>query len=248
MTATDGKTDTRRLKAILTLAAALGFVGLSMVAPDFRGYTSDQLPFAEARPAVQPAGFAFAIWGPIYVWLVVSAGFGLVRRAEEADWDRPRTPLIAAQVLGAGWLFVAVTDAGMATVQIWAMLALALLALARAPDRDPWLYRVPVGLFAGWLTAAACVSLGVWLAGTGLLGSSRVAALLMIPLAAAIAAGALLAGRFGGAYALAAGWGLLGIAVQNRDLHLDVAALALLGCLALGAIWWTVRNRPPQPA
>jgi len=239
----DDRTDTLRLKAILTLAAALGFVALSWAAPEFRGYTTAQLPLIEDRPAVQPAGFAFAIWGLIYAWLVVSAGYGLIARAEAGDWDRHRATLIAAMVLGAGWLWVAVADALLATIQIWAMLALALTALARTPDREPWLARVPVGLFAGWLTAAACVSLGLWLAGIGVLGSSRAAALLMIPLAAAIAATVLLRVRGTGAYALAAGWGLFGIAAQNRDLHTDVAALAVLAGLALAAIWWTARRR-----
>jgi hypothetical protein len=91
------------------------------------------------------------------------------------------------------------------------------------------------------------VSLGLWLAGIGVLPSSRAAALVMIPIAAAIAAGVLLRLNGGGAYALAAGWGLFGIAAQNRDMNTDVAALALLGCLALAAIWWTARRRGPLP-
>jgi len=241
--ATDSATDTRRLKAILTLAAALGFVGFSYTAPEFRGYTPAQLPLAEVRPAVQPAGFAFAIWGVIYAWLVVSAGFGLLKRAEAPDWDAHRWPLIAGMGLGAGWLYVAVTDALAATVMIWAMLALALRALARTPRRDPWLARVPVGLFAGWLTAAACVSLGVWLAGTGIVASSRAAALMMVPLAAAIALLVLLRLPGTGGYAIAAGWGLFGIAVQNWGRNTDLTALALLAILALGAVWWTTRRR-----
>ena len=239
----DAQTDRRRLAAILTLAAAVGFVTLSYAAPDFTGYTTEQLPNIDERPAVQPAGFAFAIWGVIYAWLVVSAGYGLFQRAESAGWDLFRWPLIGAMALGAGWLFVAVRDPLMATIQIWAMLGLALWALFRTPEFDHWLARVPVGLFAGWLTAAACVSLGVWLAGTGILPSSRAAAFVMIPLAAGIAALVTLNLRRPGGYALAAGWGLFGIAAQNWERNTDVTALALLGCLALAAIWWATRGR-----
>lgn len=233
----DPATDRARLVAILTLAAAVAFVGFSYAAPDFRGYTADQLPLAEPRPPIQPAGWAFAIWGVIYGWLVVSAGFGLLRRAEAADWQAHRWPLTGAMALGAGWLWVAVQDALLATAMIWAMLVLALRALARVPGRDPWLARAPVGLFAGWLTAAACVSLGLTLAGFGLVPSGRAAALLLIPVAALIAAAVVWRLAPAGAYALAAGWGLAGIAAQNWGRDPALAALAAGAALALAGLW-----------
>lgn len=238
----DPATDRARLGAILTLAAAVAFVGFSYAAPEFRGYTAEQLPLAEARPAIQPAGWAFAIWGAIYGWLVVSAGFGLLRRAGSADWQAHRWPLIGAMGLGAGWLWVAVQDAVLATAMIWAMLVLALWALARVPGRDPWLARAPVGLFAGWLTAAACVSLGVTLAGFGLVPSGRAAAFLLIPLAALIAAAVVWRLAPAGAYAFAAGWGLAGIAAQNWGCDPVLVALAAAAALALAAVW-AVRRR-----
>ena len=236
-------TERARLGAILTLAAALAFVGFSYAAPDFRGYTPDQLPLAEARPPIQPAGWAFAIWGAIYGWLVVSAGFGLLRRAEAPDWQAHRWPLVGAMTLGAGWLWVAVQDAILATAMIWAMLGLALWAFARVPARDPWLARAPVGLFAGWLTAAACVSLGVTLAGFGLLPSGRVAALALIPVAALIAAAATWRLAPAGAYAFATGWGLVGVAAQNWGRDPLLVALAGGAALVLAGVWWARRNR-----
>lgn len=242
MTVVDPDTDRSRLKAILTLAAAVAFVGLSYTAPDFRGYTTDQLPFAEERPAVQPAGYAFAIWGVIYAWLVVSAGFGLLKRAEDPAWDAFRWPLIGSMVLGAGWLYVAVRDPVMATVMIWVMLALALWALFRAPQQDPWLARVPIGLYAGWLTAASFVSLGVWLAGSGVLPSSRVAALLFVPMAAGVALLVTWRAAPVGGYAIAAAWGLVAIAVQNWGRNMDIVVLSLLASVVLAGVWWLTRR------
>lgn len=242
--------DTACLRAILTLAAAAAFVGFSYAAPEFRGYTADQLPLAEARPPIQPAGWAFAIWGVIYAWLVVSAGFGLLKRAEAPDWAGHRAPLAASMALGAGWLWVAVADAVLASVMIWAMLALALVALARAPRRDPWLVRAPVGLYAGWLTAAACVSLGVTLAGFGWLPSGRVAALALIPVAAAIAAAVVWRQAPAGAYAAAAVWALGGIVAANWGRDPLVAGLAGALALGLAALWALARGRlagaPPR--
>lgn len=233
------------MRAILTLAAAVGFVGFSYAAPDFSGYDRAQLPFVSDRPPVQPAGFAFAIWGVIYLWLVVHGGYGLLARAEDAEWDRPRWPAIGAMALGAGWLFVAVANPVAATLMIFAMLALALWALARAPDGKPhdfWLARAPLGLFAGWLTAASFVSVGLVASGYGLIGSERAAALIAIALAIGFAAWVLARLRPGGGYALAAGWGLFGIAIANLGRNTDITVLALLGVVALAWLWWRGRS------
>lgn len=235
--------DSARMRAILTLTAAVAFIALSYAAPDFRGYSTDQMPLAEPNPPVQPAGYAFAIWGVIYLWLLISAGYGLLQRAESPQWDAHRWPLTASMVLGAGWLWIAVQSPVLATVSILAMLGLALLALARTPRQEFWLARAPVGLYAGWLTAASFVSLGVVLAGYGLLGSGRIAAIAMIVLAAVVAAGVMLRLRPGGAYPFAAGWGLAGIAVANAGKHGDVLALAVLGAVLLAALWWRERSQ-----
>jgi hypothetical protein len=57
----------------------------------------------------------------------------------------------------------------MSTILIWVMLIGALLALRAAHrTRDwPWL-ALPIGLYAGWLTAASCVALATVAAGYGL--------------------------------------------------------------------------------
>lgn len=238
------RVDSARMRAILTVVAAVAFIALSYAAPDFQGYSTDQMPHAEPQPPVQPVGYAFSIWGVIYLWLLISAGYGLFKRAENRQWDRHRWALIGSMVLGAGWLWLAVTSPIAATISIFAMLALALLALKRTPEQDFWLLRAPVGLYAGWLTAACFVSLGVVLAGYGLIGG-QVAALLMIVLAAVLAAGVMLRLRPGGSYPLAVGWGLAGIAVANTGRHADVMVLAALGAVMVAALWWYVERRQP---
>ncbi|MCC5969543.1 MAG: hypothetical protein JJU15_06305 [Pararhodobacter sp.] len=236
------RVDSARMRAILTLAAAVAFIALSYAAPDFQGYSTDQMPQAEPRPPVQPAGYAFALWGVIYLWLLISAGFGLLQRAENRQWNRHRWALIGSMLLGAGWIWLALVSPIAATISIFAMLALALLALRRTPSQDFWLLRAPVGLYAGWLTAAAFVSLGAVVAGYGLIGG-QAAALVMIVLAAAVAAWVMLRLKPVGSYAIGAGWGLTGIAVANAGRHAEVMVLAVLCAALLAFLWWRERSR-----
>jgi hypothetical protein len=228
--------DTQRMKAILVAVAALIFALSPLATPDFGGFEPDQYPVPQEDPPVQPAGYAFSIWGVIYLWLIIHGGFGLFARAESEAWDRVRWPLIASLGLGASWLAVASVSPPWATVQIWAMLALALLALWRAdPRRDPWLLAQPIGLYAGWLTAASLVSIGLLGAGYGVgPGATGWAWIIVI---AAIAIGAALQWRFAGvpAFGTAVAWALVGVAVANWDNQMALALTAVLGALGVAA-------------
>lgn len=225
-------------RAILVALVGAAFVASAFLTPPFRGYDPAQMPVPAGNPLIQPAGFAFAIWGPIYLWFIVHAGAGVLVRAKAADWDRTRVPLIASLAMGAGWLPLALVSPIWATVVIWAMLGTALVALARVPLRDVWLARVPLGLYAGWLTAASCVSLGVVAEGWGIFGG-QTAALAMLALAAGVASVALVRLKAGPAYAVAAGWGFFGIAVKAAGTAPLVAVAAGAGMVLLAAVvWW----------
>jgi hypothetical protein len=94
----------------LVLVATLSFVASPYVTDGFAGFDPDLFPIPQDRPPVQPAGYAFAIWGLIYLWLIVHAGFGLFQRADDAGWDAPRWPLFVSLGLGTGWIAVANTS------------------------------------------------------------------------------------------------------------------------------------------
>ena len=157
----------RPLLAILTLALTLAFA-LAPLLSDFSGFATSQLPDAASDPPVQPAGYAFGIWGPIYLWLCASAVWGLVYRARDADWTRARGPLCLSLAIGVPWLWIAERSPVWATVAIWAMLIFALVALPRTPAANRWWLRGPVALYTGWLTAASFVSLTTVLSGYGI--------------------------------------------------------------------------------
>ncbi len=223
------------LPPVLTLLLTLAFAFAPLITPPFMGYDPGLFPVEVTRPEIQPAGYAFAIWGVIYLWLIVSAGFGLWRRAAAPAWQAPRWPLIGALALGTLWLWIAAGWPLTATAVILVMAALAITAFLRAdPAQDRWLLSAPLGLFAGWLTAASSVSVGVMLAGYGILSNSATA-LVMLVAALAVALAVQRRRPRGWTYGLAVTWAVLGIVVANWALTPLVAWAAVAGAALMAA-------------
>ncbi|WOI54861.1 hypothetical protein [Palleronia sp. LCG004] len=222
--------------SFLPLLAALAFVLSPLVSGSFGGFDPNAFPIPQDDPPVQPAGWAFSIWGIIYLWLLVHGVFGAVRRGSDPAWAPMRLPLTVSLGIGAFWIPVANASPIWASVMIWAMLATAILAFLRTPAKDPLTARAPLGLYAGWLTAASSVSLGLLAAGYGLTG----------PLVAAWGALALAVGlgllvhlrRPSRAYPFAIGWAAAGISFQNMGLHPVLAVAAGLVALAALIPWF----------
>ncbi|SPH17575.1 hypothetical protein DEA8626_01098 [Defluviimonas aquaemixtae] len=238
--------DMSRMKAILLFVAALAFAAAPLFSPSFAGYEPGDFPIPVEDPAIQPASYAFSIWLLIYGWLIAHAGFGLLKRDEDVAWDAVRWPLMGSLILGIAWLQVASLNPVIATVVIWAMLGLALSAVFRAPSiPDRWLLLAPLAVYAGWLNAAAAVSLGVVLQGWGVLGgTASAAAMLAVVLALALTVQATLrrAPEYGGAVI----WALIGVMVANLVSAPTVALLAGLGIAVMATGTWRVaRERSP---
>ena len=153
------------LRAAITFLCTFTFITSPLLTAPFTGFREEQLPFPQIDPPVQPEGYAFAIWGLIYAWLLISALFGIAVRTQDEGWEHTRPPLILALILGTPWLWVANQDAIAATALIFAMAICAIWALMRSPSHERMLLRTPVAIFAGWLTAASFVSLASTAAG-----------------------------------------------------------------------------------
>jgi hypothetical protein len=232
-----------RLPAAILLLATIAFGLAPLVTPPFTGYDPALFPVQIGRPAIQPAGYAFAIWSVIYLWLIVHAVYGLWKRAEDPSWERSRLPLTVAIAVGVVWLWIAGLSAVWGTVTIWIMALAALAAFLRAPtEPDRWLLSGPLAIFAGWLTAAAAVSTGVLIAGYGVL-SNTVSALAMLALVLGIAL--VVQGRKPRmpVYGLTVIWALVGVILVNWADNMLVAGAAAGGAVVmLGALGWMARK------
>lgn len=216
--------------AILVLILSIAFAASPLLVPGFGGFNPDQFPVPQDNPPVQPAGYAFSIWGLIYLWLIASAVFGLKRPVE---WTAMRPALAVSLAIGVTWLPVAMLSPVWAAILIWAMLVTALIALFRAPMTDkPWA-AWPVGLYTGWLSAASCVSLGLLAAGYGWM-SQQTAAYVFVGLAILLAMTVQSLLNRTPTYGLAVIWALIAVAVHNWDTAtVSVAWLALIGAVAM---------------
>lgn len=223
------------MKAILVAVAALAFAVSPFFVP-FDGFDPNKYPIPQDNPPVQPAGYAFSIWGLIYLWLLGHGAFGLLKRDTDEAWDRTRWPLFISLAVGASWLSVAETSPVMATVLIWVMLISALMALFRSAGPDRWLLQAPLAIYAGWLTAASFVSIGLLGAGYGV-GFGAVG-WAWIALLAALAFAATVQTRLNRApeYGLTLIWALIAVAVANWPDEIGIAVLAIAGAIGIGVL------------
>ncbi|WP_128515914.1 hypothetical protein [Tabrizicola thermarum] len=228
---------------LILLLATIAFGLAPLVTPPFTGYDPALFPVDIGRPAIQPAGYAFAIWSVIYLWLIAHAVYGLWKRAEDPVWAPSRLPLTVAIGVGVVWLWIAGQSAVWGTVTIWIMAAGALMAFLRAPtEPDRWLLSGPLAIFAGWLTAAAAVSTGVLIAGYGVLSNSA-SALAMLGLVLGIALAVQGRKPRMPVYGLTVVWALVGVIVVNRADNMLVAGTAAGGAVVmLGALGWMARK------
>lgn len=218
------------------LLAALAFVAAPALTPPFSGYDPALFPVRIERPSIQPAGYAFAIWGLIYVWLLVHAGFGVLRRRSDPAFVRVAMPLLLASVLGAVWLAIATSAPLLAEVAILLMAAFALTACLRAdPVQDRWLLAAPTAIFAGWLTAASAVSSGVLLAGYGVLSDTG-SALLMLAVVLGVAVFVQTRRFTMPVYGATVVWAIVGVIVANWGLNPTVAYAALAGAVIMAVV------------
>ncbi len=232
----------RPLSLILFLAT-IAFALAPFVTPPFTGYQPGQFPVEIARPAIQPAGYAFSIWSVIYLWLIIHAGYGLWKRQGDPAWMRVRPALTVALVLGTVWLAIAGASPIWATAVILVMAGAAILAFLQAPtEPDRWLLSAPLAIFAGWLTAASLVSTGILLAGYGYTGNEEAAydmmgvVLILAPLVQSRRPRMPV-------YSLTVAWALVGVAVANWGSGSLVAWTALgIGAVVLAAAAWFWRR------
>lgn len=225
-------------------------------------------PAPGGQPPLIPAGYAFAIWGPIFLGMLAYAIYQTLPSQRLRPVHRAiGWPTAIALFATASWVLVAQDDA-----RIWlsvvvlgiivAGLAIAnrRLSAARATmttrgerwtRRDDWLVRIPLAVFFGWVTAAVFANIAAALRESGMTapGNETGITIALIAAALALAVAGLRFTRGSVWYAGTVAWALVAIAYANvrgeeRTANLPVAVAAGAAILVVMVALWRVRRRP----
>jgi hypothetical protein len=154
---------TNRVFPLLAFFLAVAFAASPIFSSGFGGFSQQDFPVAGEWYA-QPVGWAFSIWGLIYVALIIGTGVGIYRN-ETVSWCAASIALCISLAFGVPWVEMATRAPVIATFMMVPIWAGAVGALFRAGPQM-W-QRIPLGLYAGWLTAAMCVAFSVTATGYG---------------------------------------------------------------------------------
>jgi hypothetical protein len=235
----------------LVLLAALAQIVFAYV-PSGLGYgASVAARSAPVTTPATPAGWAFAIWGLIYLACAVFAVWQALpaqrRKGLVVEVRGPAALLFTANTAWSLYVQLAAIDVVSVAI-ILVGLAAGLTAVKRmqrfatpAGSADAWLVKAPLSLAAGWVSVAVFANIAAALSGRkldpGHIGGAATAAIL-VALAGLVGAWVTRQWRANIAYPAAVLWGLVAIAAANRapggqELVMAVAlAAALLVVLA----------------
>lgn len=220
------------------------------------GALSDRYP-----TLVVAAGYAFSIWGLIFL-LDVLFGFWQLssKRRPDGTVARIRLPAALGFALTAAWMPVFSQQLfWLALLIIWASLGCLLwcaLRLARDPAPEPgqaWLAWLPLSLHAGWLSLAAVLNTAQVIVAYGLLATDTMLGWSLMLFALAAAMLLWFNQRMGGnvAYVAAALWALVAVYVKQLSSTQPGSstaawlALAIAALLLAQTLWLRLRDRPP---
>ncbi len=193
---------------------------------------------------LRAAGYAFAIWGPIYLGIMAYAvwqalpGRANGRLLSELGWPSALAiagcgAWILASAMNARWPSVVII-VGSAAVLTGALLTLTAPRQVKAVDVA--LVLTPLDALAGWLTVASALNLTTVLTALGFVtGSIRVGVGVAGVLATAAIALAVALRLRRLAYPAAVAWGLIGVWAAMRE-GTPVTAWVALGCAGTVAL------------
>lgn len=210
---------------------------------------SDSLP-----NAFTPAGLTFAVWGPIFLGLLVFAVYQALPAQRGPRLDRLFWPFLLANVLNVGWLLAFQSlNYGLSVLIMLALLSSLVWLYLWVQELEPHgterlTLLLPASLYLAWISVATIANITAWLVSLGVtsglagLGATAWAALLVV-IAALIGVFFLLRFRD---YAFAAIllWAFYGVyAARPEVTAVAVAAGLAAGMVMLGGVLVTRRGR-----
>ena len=224
---------------VALLAWAMPFVAWLSNARIFgptNGEISDRYP-----TLIVAAGYAFSIWGPIFLLDALYATRQMLEPAADARLERTRPWAALAFAMTSLWMIAFTLQLfWVALAIIWISFGSILRAAWHVAHtahhaRGPWWQWLPLSLHAGWVSLAVFLNVAQVIVAFKLLPVANMLpwTLALFALAALLVLTALVGMRGNGAYAAAAIWGLAGVYVKQSHSQLASANVAADVALAL---------------
>lgn len=249
--------QTRRL----IVAACAVFAIVVAQAQMLMGWGQTAAEFAaDSDATLKVAGYAFAIWGVIYLGLLIYAVRQVLPATGESELLTRLGWPSALAFLGIGWWIVAAAfdwEVGTILLIFGSLLVLLVPLLLNAPTIralpraaiERWTVVWPLALLAGWLGVAAPLNLLTVLTGNGDLPTVLSPTVWALIAVTAVTVKALAVTRVlrTPAFALPIAWGLLGAFVAELELNptLAIGAILASGVVLVGSVILTFRLKPP---
>lgn len=217
---------------------------------------------AEYANLFTPAGYAFSIWGLIFIALLVH-GIHQCRVAfsqkvnQENILQTIGTWLIITNIANASWLWFWLNEMTFYSVCVMILMLISLSIIiiklgVETPTETANIKRytrTPISLYAGWISVATIANISAYLAKIGWTGNWEAVnwTVLMIIIATALNLW-LLFSRNLRVYAGVGAWALIAIAVRHWDNILILQYTALLGAILLIAsiIYQSMNNKSKE--
>jgi hypothetical protein len=228
-----------RLKSILVVIATAGVIILNWLAS--LGYINGIMPgtISDKYPtSITPAGYAFAIWGLIYLGLIAFSLYQTIPSKID-DFRQIRTVYILSCAANCAWIYswhyeMILISLAVILVLLGTLVFINLNLRKNSSTAETLLARLPLAIYFGWVTVAAILNFTIALVYLGVKTSETVTTILACALiTTAVALGALIRPIISNsAYPFAIAWGLTAIAVKQSG-KTAIVIFCAFGVIAL---------------
>lgn len=193
-----------------------------------------------------PAGYAFAIWGLIFLALFAQAVFLVVRSFKPEKDQTPITQIglgiLLANLLNIGWLYAWLNESTGVSAVIMILLLITLLAVVVRTNMERWDAPLkiivfiwwPICLYSGWIAVATIANISAMLAKVGWTGGIQETTWAFIMICIATALGTfMIFKRNMREFAMVIVWALIAIAVRHWGVYPLLQYAAIVGAAVL---------------
>lgn len=203
-----------------------------------------------------PAGWAFSIWGLIYLGFLAYAVYALLppQRGREIH-RRCGWWLAASAVANPLWILAFAGDhplpAQILLIALTVVLGVVFGRLSREPARsraERIVFRLPMSIYTGWASVAVVLgtlATGVWagIPGDGVL--AQVAAIVVLTALIVVVLSVVSSATGVAGFACAVVWALVGVAANDRPIAVTLVAVIALVAVAVTAVRRITRSVQP---